>query len=138
MKLKLAFAATAALAFAVPGTAFAQAAPGQVVSIYRAAPGQQVALLKWLASQERASAAAGVAPSQLYVHTDGDSWDYVVISPQTTAAQDDATDAAAAKMGLVSGPRAGIELRKYISSHTDTMARGPSSIGDYLAAIGEK
>ena len=137
MKLKLAFAAAAALAFAIPTVAAAQEAPRSIVSIYRIATGQQVAFLKWLAHQDEMAVAAGVAKSQLYVHTDGDSWDYVVVYPQTTEAQDDAVDAVAKKMGM-NPRRGGLELRKHISSHTDTLARGPTTAGDYLAFVGEK
>jgi hypothetical protein len=136
MRLKLALAA-AALACALPGAAAAQSAPASIVSIYRIASGQQVNFLKWLARQEQITASAGIPRSQLFVHTDGDSWDYVVIAPQTTKAQDEAVDAATQKMGL--NPRhAGIELRKYIASHTDTMAMGPTSASAYLAWLGEK
>ena len=138
MKIKFAFAAAAALAFAVPTGALAQSAEGQIVTLYRAAPGQQVALLKWLAQQDRIAAAAGVPRSQLYVHTNGDSWDYMIVAPQTTQAQDDALEAAAKKMGLKTGPGVGIDLRKYIAYHTDTLVRGPTSAGDYLTVIGEK
>jgi hypothetical protein len=83
------------------------------------------------------AAAAGVARGQLYIHTDGDSWDYVVVSPATTEAQDDAIDAVARKRGM-NPRRGGLVLRKYISSHTDSFTRGPTSAADYLAFIGEK
>ena len=62
MKLKLILAAAAACAMTVP--AVAQDAPQYIVSLYRAAPGQQVALLKWMANQDRAATAAGVAASR--------------------------------------------------------------------------
>ena len=101
MKLKLILAAAAACAFASP--AVGQEAPEHIVSLYRAAPGQQVALLKWMARQDRASAAAGVAASQIYVHTSGDSWDYLVINPVTTKAQDDAVEAARKRWALPPG-----------------------------------
>jgi len=138
MKLKFALAATAALALAIPAAASAQDAGTAIISIYHAAPGHQVELLRWLAQQDRIAQAAGQQRSQLYVHTDGDSWDYLMVAPQTTKAQDDAFDAAATKMGLPAGPRAGIELRKHIMSHTDTYVRGPLSAAEILAAIGEK
>lgn len=120
-------AAAAAGAIAASSIAFAQAAPPPraVISIYHAAPGHQMALLEWLAQQERISAAAGIPASQLYAHTDGDSWDYLMISPATTDAQDKAFDAAATKMGLPTGPKVGLELRKHIQSHTDTFVVGP-------------
>ena len=136
MKLKLIFAAAAACATAAP--AIGQEAPQHIVSLYRAAPGQQVALLKWMAAQDRASAAAGVAVSQIYSHTSGDSWDYLVINPVTTKEQDDAIDAAAKKLGIANGPRASIEFRTMIASHTDTTATGPTSAAQILANLGEK
>lgn len=136
LKLILTVAAAAACAFAAP--AVGQEPPEHIVSLYRAAPGQQVALLKWMAQQDRASVAAGVAASQIYVHTSGDSWDYLVINPVTTKAQDDAVDAAAKKLGIASGPRASIEFRKMIASHTDTTTNGPMSAAQILARLGEK
>lgn len=136
MKLKLVLAAAAACSFAAP--AIGQDAPQYIVSLYRAAPGQQVPLLKWMAQQDRASQAAGVAASQIYVHNSGDSWDYLVINPVTTKAQDDAVEAAAKQMGLATGPRASIQFRTMIASHTDTTATGPQTASQILAALGEK
>ena len=143
MKQLMKLAAAAALGAIASGTiVYAQAAspapPKARIALYRAAPGQQVALLKWLDAQNRASQAAGLPAGQLYAHTDGDSWDYMVIFPQTTPAQDDAIDAAAKKMGLPYGPMVGIELRKHIAQHTDTFVRGPMSAADMLASLGQK
>jgi predicted Zn-dependent protease len=138
MKLKLIFAAAAALACSVPTVAVAQSQPGAIVTLYRAAPGQQVALLRWLAQRDQIAAATGVAKSQLYVHTNGDSWDYMIIAPQTTEAQDAAQDAAAKKMGATTGPSAGIELRRFITYHTDTLVNGPTTAGEFLSKIGDK
>jgi hypothetical protein len=137
--LKLA-AAAAAGALATGSIVYAQtpaSPPRAIVSLYHAAPGQQVALLKWFAQQDRIAQAAGVAPMQLYVHTDGDSWDYMGINPVTTDAQDAAMDAAAKKLGLPSGPGVSLDLRKYISSHTDTFTVGPMSAAQYLAYVGQ-
>lgn len=138
MTFKLALAATAALAFTSMTPALAQPSNRATVSLYRAAPGHQIELLKWLAQQDQIAAAAGVAPGQVYAHTDGDSWDYMVVFPQTTPAQDDAIDAAAKKMGLPYGPMVGIELRKHIAVHTDTLVRGPMSAAEMLANLGQK
>lgn len=137
MRLALITAATTALALAFAAPATAQDAPKSIVSIYHVAPGQQVGFLKWLAHQDDMSASAGVARSQLYVHTDGDSWDYVVIYPVTTPAQDDAVDAVAKKMGMKPN-HGGLELRKFLTSHTDTFTRGPTTASDYLGFVGEK
>lgn len=139
MKLGMIVTAAAAVSasmWSVP--VIGQDQPQHIVSLYRAAPGQQLALLKWMADQDRASAAAGVAASQIYVHTSGDSWDYLVINPVTTEAQDDAVDAAAKKMGIAAGPRASIQFRTMIASHTDTTANGPMSAAQILATLGEK
>ena len=132
-------AIAAAAALASSSVAYAQGEPGRAtVSLYRAAPGHQIELLKWLAQQDQISAAAGIAPGQVYAHTDGDSWDYLVIFPQTTPAQDDALDAAAKKMGLPYGPIVGIELRKHIAIHTDTLVRGPMTAAQMLGRLGQK
>ena len=74
MKLKLAFAATVALAFIFATPAAAQQTGRATVSLYRAAPGHQIELLQWLAQQDRIAAAAGIGPGQVFAHTDGDSW----------------------------------------------------------------
>lgn len=138
MTFKYLAAAAAALSFSMASPA-AAAEPGKaIISLYHAAPGQQVALLKWMAQQQRASTAAGVAPAQIYVHTSGDSWDYLVINPVTTEAQDAAVDAAAKKMGYASGPQASIEFRKMIATHTDTYANGPMTAAQILAELGQK
>lgn len=134
--LIVAAAAATACLWTVPATG--QDAPQYIVSLYRAAPGQQVALLKWMANQDRAATAAGVAASQIYVHTSGDSWDYLVINPVTTKAQDDAIEAAAKRLGIVNGPRASIEFRTMIASHTDTTSNGPMTAAQVLAQLGEK
>ena len=133
-KIMLAALSAATMSFAIP--AAAQTPAGRaIVSLYHAVPGQQEALLRWMADQDRANIAAGVAPSQIYVHTDGDSWDYMVINPVTTDAQDAAIEAAAKKMGIDYGMRASLDFRKYIASHTDTFTRGPSTAAQILGSL---
>lgn len=136
MKALMKYAAAAAVGAVAAGSiVYAQAPakpPRAIISIYHAAPGHQEALLQWLAQQERISSAAGIPSSQIYAHTDGDGWDYLMIAPVTTDAQDDAFDAAAAKMGLPTGPKVGLELRKHIVSHTDTYVVGPMTASQML------
>jgi hypothetical protein len=141
MKQLMNLAAAAAIGAIASGTiVYAQASapepPKARIALYRAAPGQHVALLKWLAQQDKIAQAAGVARSQLYAHTDGDSWDYLAIDPVTTPAQDKALDAEAKKMGLPIGPASSLEFRKYISMHTDTFVIGPVTAAQYLALAG--
>ncbi len=129
-------AAAVAIAFATP--AAAQQAGRAIVSLYHAAPGHQVELLKWMATQEKVAAAAGVPATQLYVHTDGDSWDYMLVQPITTPEQDAALEATGKKLGIDASLRSSIEFRKHIASHTDTFVRGPLTASAYLAMLGEK
>ena len=137
VKLALAAATGAAAAGTV---AYAQMPPAgpprSTVTIYRAAPGQQEALLRWLADQDRVSQAAGMPPGQIYIHLDGDSWDFVGITPTPTPAQDAAIDAAARRLGMPSGARRALDFRKMISSHTDTFTIGPMTAAQAVAGIG--
>jgi len=143
MKQLMKLAAAAALGAIASGSiVYAQAGssaepPHARIALYRAAPGQQVALLRWLAAQDRVSQSIGLPASKLYAHTDGDSWDYLAIDPVTTPAQDKAVDAAAKKMGMAAGPAASLEFRKYISMHTDTFVIGPVTPEQYLALAGQ-
>lgn len=138
--MKLGMIVAAAAAFAMPSSVLAQAPAepgGATVTLYRAAPGHQLMLLQWLAQQERAAAAAGVPASQLFIHQNGDSWDYLLIAPDLTDAQDDAVEAAARRLGVPTGPGVGIELRKHVAWHTDTLVMGPMSVADYLRRVGQ-
>jgi hypothetical protein len=142
MKQVMKLAAAAALGAIASGTiVYAQTGsaepPRARVALYRAAPGQQVALLRWLAGQNRAAQAAGLPAGKLYVHTDGDSWDNLAIDPVTTPAQDKAIEAAQKKMGLGTGPAQSLELRRYISMHTDTFVIGPVTAAQYLTLAGQ-
>ena len=138
MNILLKYAAAAAAgAVAACTITYAQTAspPRAIVSIYHAVPGHQEALLQWFAQQERIAQSVGVPATQYYAHTDGDSWDYLAIAPVTTEAQDQAIDAAAAKAGQPSGPRAGLELRKHITAHTDTFVVGPMTAAQLAGAM---
>ena len=103
-------------------------APGKViVSIYHVAPGKHLEFLKWMAARDAISREAGVGDTQWYAHVDGDSWDYVGISPVTTDAQDQKVDEISVKKGMTTGFKAALEFRTMINSHTDTIARGPTT-----------
>ena len=134
MRYALALCATAAL-LAMPGAAVAQDPPEYIVMTYQAAPGHQVELVRWLAQQDRISEAAGTPRMRLFVHTNGDSWDLMVVQPVTTAEQDRAFEAAATRLGISQGPRVGVELRRHIASHADTHVVEVTP-AQYLAAVG--
>src|SRR5215207_9488349 len=66
------------------------------ISIYGVAPGRQLDFLKWLAARADVAREAGVPAADLYAHTDGGRWDYLVIWPITTPEQDRKLDEVAA------------------------------------------
>ena len=116
-----------AFATLVPATVRAQDAPKAVVSIYRIAPGKHLEFLKWQAARDAAAAEAGVGATQWYAHMDGDSWDYVGISPMTTDEQDDKVEKIVAGKHMTTGFKAGLEFRTMVAMHTDTLAQGPTT-----------
>jgi hypothetical protein len=108
-----------------------------IVSIYNIAPGKHVEFLKWQAEQDALSKEAGLPMTQWYAHQDGDSWDYVGITPATTPEQDRKVEEVAKKHGQKSGMAAGLVMRQYVSRHTDTYAYGPVSAAALLKHLGE-
>ena len=103
-------------------------APGKaIVLIIRVAPGKHLDFLKWAVAREAVDKEAGVPATQWYMHTNGDSWDFVSIAPVLSDAQQAKVDAVAKKKGLTTGIQAALEFRQYISSHTDTFVNGPTS-----------
>lgn len=131
--------ATLYLVFAGPITATAEEDAGEyIVALYHAAPGKQLDLLKWLAEQDDIGAAVGLPPTQVYAHLDGDSWDYLLISPVGTDQQDAAFAAEAKKRGGKGGFAGGLKFRSMIQSHTDTIAWGPTTAAELVEeAAGE-
>ncbi len=119
----LTLACTCAMALAFPVRA--QQADRVVVAIYHVAPGKQLEFLKWMSAREAIDREAGVGATQWYAHLNGDSWDYVAISPNIDDATSDKIDEMASKKGLKTGPQGGLEFRAMVASHTDTLAAGP-------------
>jgi hypothetical protein len=103
-------------------------APGKaLVSLYRIAPGKHLDFLKWMAAREAVEKEAGMPATQWYIHTNGDSWDFVAIAPALSDAQQEKVDALATKKGLKIGLQATLEFRQFVSTHTDTFVNGPTS-----------
>ena len=103
------------------------------VSLYRVAPGQQLTFLKWLAAREDVAKEAGIPATQVYAHLDGDSWDYLVIAPVTSADQDARFDQVAAKKGVKTGFGASLQFRDMLTFHSDTLVSGPVAAADLVA-----
>ena len=113
---------------ALPQGSRAADAPGKaLVALYRVAPGKHLDFLKWMAAREAVDKEAGMPATQWYMHTNGDSWDFVAIAPALSEAQQAKVDALATKKGLKTGLQASLEFRQFVSVHTDTFVNGPTS-----------
>jgi hypothetical protein len=107
----------------------------QVVEIYHIVPGQHEAFLRFIDKCDEANRIAGLPPRQLFVHSDGAEWDFMLIQPAKTPTDKAAAlDAAWTKVGLPKGANFFFEIRKFIASHTDTFVSGPTTARDYLAS----
>ena len=128
--------ATAGAAAAAPAQAAPAPAPKMSVEIYKIAPGQHEAFLRLIAQYDQGNKAAGLPPRQLYVHQDGADWDFLIIQPEdTTPEQDRLVDAELKRLGAPQGAKFFLEIRKFIASHTDTVASGPTTAADWLAQL---
>lgn len=115
-------------------TVQAQDAPKmKQIEIYRIAPGQHKAFLKMVALFDEANRMAGVPPRELYVHSDGASWDFLFIQPaELSPEQSKAVAEALKKLKAPSGPKFFVEYRAFIAEHTDTVAEGPITAKEWL------
>jgi len=130
----LALVTVSTLALAAPGWVPDKPETGRArISIYQVAPGRHLEFLKWLAAREEVARAAGVPAAQLYAHTDGDRWDYLLVWPVTTPEQDRKVDEQAAAKGLKTGFAAALEFRELLTSHTDTFVNGPTTAAALVA-----
>ena len=108
-----------------------------IVSLYRIAPGKHLDFLKWMAEAAAVNKEAGVPADQWYSHTNGDSWDYLHIAPDLSSEQSAKVDEVAKKRGRKTGFAASLEIRTFVSWHTDTNVIGPVSAADLVAAAGK-
>lgn len=131
-----------ALSIAVSTPAAAQEAalePNTTIEIYRIAPGQHEAFLKEIARYDEANRLAGVPPRQLFVHSDGAGWDFILIQPSHyPPAKQAALDKAWKQLGLPSGADFFLNFRRFIADHSDTVAIGPTTAANYLATRSSK
>lgn len=119
------------------GLAGAADIPRQMVEIYRIAPGQHVNFLKLIAQYDAANIEAGLPPRQLYVHSDGASWDFLIIQSdeEWTATQRTRVAEALKRMGAPTGAKFFLEIRKFMAEHTDTVAAGPTTAAQWLKQL---
>lgn len=125
-----------ALAFASIGSAFAGQNDTRMIEIYHIAPGKHVEFLKLIAQYDEANRQAGLPPRELYVHSDGGAWDFLLIQNETVdPAKQALVDAALKKLGAPTGAKFWVAIRQTIAEHTDTVATGPTSAGDWLKKL---
>jgi hypothetical protein len=111
----------------------AKGPPKSLIETYRIAPGQQKAFLEFIDRCDEVNRRAGLSERQLYVHSDGAEFDYILIQPaETPEGKSEALDKAWDDLAMPSGPDFFFEIRKYIDTHTDTFAKGPTTAADYL------
>jgi hypothetical protein len=121
----------AALLAVVPASG-ALADPEKMIEIYHIAPGKQVQFLKLIALYDQANLEAGLPARELYVHSDGASWDFLLIQdedvePAKAKVRNEALKNSARRPARNSGSRSA----KTIAEHTDTVATGPTTAGDW-------
>ena len=111
--------------------------PRARVALYRIAPGKHLDFLKWMAENEAIDKEAGMPASQIYEHTNGDSWDYMQVAPDLSNEQQAKVDEVAKKHGRKTGFPASLEFRTFVAWHTDTSVIGPVTAADLVAAAGK-
>ena len=136
------FSGVFALSFAMATPAWAQEeaeVPRMMIEIYKIAPGQHEAFLKEIARYDEANRLARVPPRQLFVHSDGADWDFILIQPNSYPADKQAAlDKAWKQLHLPSGADFFLNYRRFIADHSDTVAIGPTSAAEYLATRSSK
>jgi len=111
----------------------------KLIEIYRIAPGKHVEFLKIIAQFDEANRVAGVPPRDLYVHSDGASWDFMLIQPaELTDEQSKAVSEASEKLNLPRGAKFFVQFRANVAEHSDTFAEGPITAKEYLSRLEEK
>lgn len=130
------FLLVAALAIAPIGSACAGQNDTRMIEIYHIAPGKHVEFLKLIAQYDEANRQAGLPPRELYVHSDGGAWDFLLIQNETVdPAKQALVDAALKKLGAPTGARFWVAIRQTITEHTDTVATGPTTAAEWLKKL---
>ncbi|HEX7915649.1 hypothetical protein [Rudaea sp.] len=123
-------------AFAPIAPALAAQNDTRMIEIYHIAPGKHVEFLKLIAQYDEANRQAGLPPRELYVHSDGGAWDFLLIQSETVdPAKQALVDAALKKLGAPTGAKFWVAIRQTVAEHTDTVATGPTTAGDWLKKL---
>lgn len=132
--LALALLAAPAVAGAQPAPSAPADPPRMIVEIYRIVPGMHAEFLAEVARYDAVNVSVGLPPRQLFVHSEGGDWDFLLLQPAATPPDKAAAfDAAWKKAKLPSGPDFFLAFRRFIASHEDTFVTGPTTAADFLA-----
>ena len=127
-----------ALLLAMAASAAVASDTEKMIEIYHIAPGKQVEFLKLIALYDEANKRAGLPPRDLYVHSDGGAWDFLLIQDEDVdPAKAKLRNEALKKLGAPTGQKFWIAIRQTIAEHTDTIANGPTTAGDWLKQLGD-
>jgi len=108
----------------------------KLVEIYRIAPGKHEEFLRFLAFLDEINIKAGLPARDLYIHSDGADWDFIIIQPASTPPDKaDALARAWDESGAPSGANFYLYIRQFIAEHSDTFATGPTTAADYLSGV---
>lgn len=117
--------------------ALAQQAPqsaSSTIEVFRIAPGKHEEFLKFIAKADAVNVSVGLPPRQLYVHSEGASWDYLFIQPSETPTEKlPALEKAWVAAGLPKGANFFFLLRQFVAEHEDTTTKGPTTASAFLA-----
>jgi hypothetical protein len=108
-----------------------------IVSLYRIAPDQHKEFIQWMGRLDMMSQEVGIPPTKVFVHDEGDAWDYLFIRAVPTPEQQEKLDEMSKQRGLHSGIEQHFQVRKYILHHTDTYVWGPMRLAE-LDKIAER
>jgi hypothetical protein len=110
----------------------------KMIEIYHIAPGKQVEFLRLIALYDQANVQAGLPARELYVHSDGASWDFLLIQDEDVdPAKAKVRNEALKKLGAPTGAKFWVAIRQTIAEHTETVAIGPTTAGDWLKKLGD-
>lgn len=138
------FVAAVAASMLVVAPAVAQPPPAapapqkMLVEIYRIAPGQHEAFMRFIAIFDEANRRAGLPPRQLYVHRDGEGWDFMLIQPADIPPdKEPALEQAYKDLKTPSGADFFVSIRRFIAEHSDNFVTGPTTAADWLRGLDE-
>jgi hypothetical protein len=123
-----------ALVCATPQLLAQEAAPAEpgelIVSLYRVAPGQHKEFIQWMGRLDMMSQEVGIPATKVFVHDEGDAWDYLFIRAVPTPEQEAKLEELSKQRGLHSGIEQHFQVRKYLLHHTDTYVWGPMGLAE--------